>query len=109
MGKMAPKKNKKKGGGGKKPQKKEEDGWEALLETDSQPIEVVPADAEIEEKNEIVEPAEGQDAAAAFLAAQGLDGGGGGEKKEKKKKKKKKKGSAVVDTEKDGVVVKSHR
>lgn len=99
--------NKKKGGGGKPKQAKKEkdDDWDALLEetdkTDDQNnIEgkEVSEEPKVEDKAEAPAPAiSAQDAAAAFLAAQGIgggndDGGGGGGAAKNKKKKKKKKG-----------------
>lgn len=100
--------NKKKGGGGKPKQAKKEkdDNWDALLEetdkTDDQNnIEgkEVSEEPKVEDKAEAPAPAiSAQDAAAAFLAAQGIgggndDGGGGGGAAKNKKKKKKKKGA----------------
>mmetsp|Transcript_24754 Transcript_24754/g.36302 ORF Transcript_24754/g.36302 Transcript_24754/m.36302 type:complete len:1002 (+) Transcript_24754:45-3050(+) len=99
---MPPKKgNKGKKKGGKKPVKTEDDDdWDAILEettkANNEEIQVTPPaaveskDADVEENTENTA---GLDAAAAFLAAQGLDGGGGEEKTAKKKKKKKKKGA----------------
>eukprot|EP00594_Rhizosolenia_setigera_P017208 CAMPEP_0178964042 /NCGR_PEP_ID=MMETSP0789-20121207/15407_1 /TAXON_ID=3005 /ORGANISM="Rhizosolenia setigera, Strain CCMP 1694" /LENGTH=996 /DNA_ID=CAMNT_0020648673 /DNA_START=117 /DNA_END=3107 /DNA_ORIENTATION=- len=99
--------NKKKGGGGKPKQAKKEkdDDWDALLEEtdkndDQNNIEgkEVSEEPKVEEKAEAPAPAmSAQDAAAAFLAAQGIgggndDGGGGGGAAKNKKKKKKKKG-----------------
>lgn len=100
--------NKKKGGGGKPKQAKKEkdDNWDALLEetdkTDDQNnIEgkEVSEEPKVKDKAEAPAPAiSAQDAAAAFLAAQGIgggndDGGGGGGAAKNKKKKKKKKGA----------------
>ena len=104
---MPPKnKGKKKGGGGKAKQKSQkaaapdEDDWDALLEAsatvkkEETPAAVTDGSEEHKEEATPADAVSGQDAAAAFLAAQGLDtAGGDGEKKDQKKKKKKKKGA----------------
>lgn len=88
---MPSKKSKKKGGA---PKQEDDDDWEALLEAEAQVEQKEEAPKE-EPKTEPTDaaPAPAEDAAAAFLASQGIavDGGeetGGGAKKKKKKKKK---------------------
>ena len=107
-------KNKKKGGG--KQQDADDDDWEALLEAEAAtqpPAPSEPAKAEADQKPAESEPASApaQDAAAAFLAAQGIgtggeDGEGGGAKN--KKKKKKKKGGGGGEQKEDSKVRQSH-
>jgi hypothetical protein len=88
--------NKKKGAG-KASQSADDDDWDAILEAEAQvnqteqKVEKV-EEAAVETKNEAPEKPPVMDAAAAFLAAQGLldteDGEEGGKNKKKKKKKK---------------------
>lgn len=95
-------KGKKKAGAKKAQNTEEDEDWEALLEAESKVVKEEPAAPDAEKKEEakatkdIAAPAP-VDAAAAFLASQGLAPGGDegdGEKKDNKKKKKKKKGGA---------------
>ncbi len=90
---MPSKKSKKKGGA---PKQVEDDDWEALLEAEAQvePTEEAPKEVneQTEETTTDAPAPAAEDAASAFLAAQGLgdggdDTGGGGKKKKKKKKK----------------------
>eukprot|EP00534_Pseudo-nitzschia_fraudulenta_P005527 CAMPEP_0201191396 /NCGR_PEP_ID=MMETSP0851-20130426/142286_1 /ASSEMBLY_ACC=CAM_ASM_000631 /TAXON_ID=183588 /ORGANISM="Pseudo-nitzschia fraudulenta, Strain WWA7" /LENGTH=982 /DNA_ID=CAMNT_0047477529 /DNA_START=120 /DNA_END=3068 /DNA_ORIENTATION=- len=88
------KKNKNKKGG-QQQQQADDDDWEALLDAEASKNNATAAAAEpkADESKKEEAPAEPLDAAAAFLAAQGLDGdggegGGGGGKKKKRKKKK---------------------
>jgi hypothetical protein len=102
-------KGKKKAGAKQAQNDAEDDDWDALLEADSKVKggETVETDAEkkeestataadeSEKKEEKIE-ATAKDAAAAFLASQGLaPDEGDGEKKDNKKKKKKKKGAGA--------------
>eukprot|EP00934_Nitzschia_sp_Nitz4_P002672 Nitzschia sp. Nitz4//scaffold199_size41809//25378//28645//NITZ4_007455-RA/size41809-augustus-gene-0.41-mRNA-1//1//CDS//3329540576//2662//frame0 len=96
----------KKKGGKKTAQADDDDDWEALLEAEAKKNQAAaPAPAEKEPAQKEESPpapapapaADAQDAAAAFLAAQGLAGGDNEEDagaKNNKKKKKKKKGGA---------------
>lgn len=100
-------KGKKKSGGKKAQADENDDDWEALLEAESQvqtrPVaEPAPPVAEGKQEDDNVDDeqeagASGQDAAAAFLAAQGLAGGESKAKAKKKKKKLSDKSEAKVD------------
>jgi len=102
---MGKKKGNKKGN---QQQQADDDDWEALLDAEASKNTTAAADVEAKteepKKEEATAEAEPLDAAAAFLAAQGLDGdggeGGGGGKKKKKKKKKGAGGGEKKETEK---------
>jgi len=92
-------KGKKKSGAKQSQDDEGDDDWEALLEAESKFVEPKAADEETAAFDDVkelaVEAPVVQDAAAAFLAAQGLaPADGGGDKKDTKKKKKKKKAGA---------------
>jgi hypothetical protein len=88
-------KGKKKAGAKQAQNNAEDDDFlDALLDSKAEGGETVEADAEQKEESTAtaaLEEDKPQDAAAAFLAAQGLGPEGDGEKKDNKKKKKKKK------------------
>jgi chromatin remodeling complex protein RSC6 len=103
-------KGKKKAGGKNVASKEEDEDWEALLEAEAQVGQTAATTDERasssaadtgEDKLEDTPDAKEEgahDAAAAFLAAQGIDvDGEGGDKKDKKKKKKKKKTGGDAD------------